>query len=164
MNLTRGGWVILLTLFAGVVFTMVHLPGGAPDWLGWLRPAWVLVIVFYWAFAVPHRTGLISAWLVGLLLDIALADPLGLNAMLLAGVTYVAWRFCDRLKMYAISQQCVIVFLLILAADVVRLLVQDLAWDRGFSPLVLVPALVSTLLWPVVYLVLEQLRLRFRVD
>ena len=106
--------------------------------------------------------GLIAAWLVGLMLDIALADPLGLNAILLATVTYVAWRFCERLRMYTLPQQCAVVFLLLAGCDVLRVVVQDLAWDRGYSTLMIMPALISTALWPVLSAVLERLRLGLR--
>ena len=156
--------MILLTVLVGVVLTLVHLPATLPDWLGWLRPAWVLVVVFYWAIAVPHRMGLIGAWLIGLLLDVALADPLGLNAILLAAITYVAWRWCDRLKMYAVAQQCVVVFGLVLVGELARAIVQDLAWDRGIDPLLVLPALISALFWPLIGGVLDHLRLRYRVD
>lgn len=164
MNPTRGGWVILLTVLLALVLAMVHLPAGTPDWFGWLRPSWVFLVVFYWAIAVPDRMGLIAAWLTGLALDIVLADPLGLNALLLASVTYVAWRFCDRLKMYALAQQCFVVFGLMLATDLTRVVVQDLTWDRGISSLVFLPALVGALVWPLVGEVLDRLRLGFRVE
>ena len=48
------------------------LPESWPQWLGWLRPAWVIMAVFFWVMEMPHRVGLVgSAWLVGLLLDVA---------------------------------------------------------------------------------------------
>ena len=96
--------------------------------------------------------------------DVLYADPLGLNGFLLAAITYVAWRFYERLRMYSVAQQCSVVFLLVVASEAVRMLVQDLVWDRGWTWAVAIPALTSTLLWPFVYLVLHRFRMQVRVE
>jgi rod shape-determining protein MreD len=164
VNPSAGGWLILLTLLVAMVLAVLHLPETWPEWLGWLRPAWVAMVIFYWVMALPHRLGLISAWLVGLLLDVLQADPLGLNGVLLAGITYIAWRFYERLRMYSIVQQCGIVFLVVLAGESVRVLVQDLIYTRGWSWGVLLTGLMSMLVWPFLFLLLERLRIQARVE
>lgn len=164
MNPTRGGWVILLSIASAMLLAIVHLPEAWPQWLGWLRPAWVAMVVFFWVMELPHRIGLISVWILGFLLDALYADPLGLNGILLASITYIGWRFYERLRMYSIFQQGGVVFLLVLATEVVRLLVQDLAFDRGFRWAVGLPALTSLLVWPFVYLLLQRLKQRARVE
>ncbi len=67
MNPLRGGWVILLSIAVAMMLAVAHLPEDFPQWLGYLRPAWVLLVVFYWVMALPDRLGMITAWLVGLL-------------------------------------------------------------------------------------------------
>lgn len=164
MNPTKGGWLILLSLAVALVLAIVHLPETWPQWLGWLRPSWVAVVVFFWVMELPHRLGLISAWMVGVAADVLQADPLGLNGILLAGITYIAWRFYERLRMYSVIQQCGVVFLLVLASELLRALVQDAAWERGVSWGILLPAATSMLVWPVVYLILQRFRVQFRVE
>ncbi len=164
MNPSRGGWLILLTIALAMVLAILHVPESWPQWLGWLRPAWLAMVVFYWVMELPHRLGLISAWVIGLLLDVLYADPLGLNGFLLAAITYVVWRFYERLRMYSIVQQCVVVFLLVLVTESLRIVVQDVAWSRGWSWGVILPALMSMLTWPFVYLVLQRARLQVRVE
>lgn len=164
MNPSRGGWLILLTLVVALVLAIVHFPESWPQWLGWLRPAWVAMVMFFWVMELPHRVGLVSAWLLGLLLDVISADPLGLNGLWLASITYVGWRFYERLRMYSIVQQGGVVFLLVLVGELARLLVQDLAFSRGWSWGVLLPALTSLILWPFLYLFLTRLKLRVSVD
>ena len=164
MNPTHGGWLILLTIALAMVLAIFHVPESWPQWLGWLRPAWLAMVVFYWVMELPHRLGLISAWVIGLLLDVLYADPLGLNGFLLAAITYVVWRFYERLRMYSIVQQCVVVFLLVLVTESLRVVVQDVAWSRGWSWGVILPALMSMLAWPFVYLVLQRARLQVRVE
>ncbi len=164
MNPAQGGWLILLTLIGALLLAIVHLPETTPQWLGWLRPAWVAMVVFFWVMELPHRLGLVTVWLFGVLLDVLYADPLGLNGVVLASVTYIAWRFYERLRMYSVLQQGGVIFLLVLGGEVVRLLVQDLAWSRGMTWGVALPALTSFLAWPFVYLLLSRLKSQVRVE
>ena len=164
MNPSNGGWLIALTVFLGLILSGLHLPEHWPQWLGWLRPAWVVLVLFFWVLEVPHRVGLISAWAVGLLLDVLQADLLGLNGMVLAGVTYFTWKFNERIRMYSVLQQCSVVFAMVSGGELLRMLVQDFAFDRGFSWGPVSVAAVSAVLWPFVYLMLLKLRRQFRVE
>ncbi|MEE8077898.1 MAG: rod shape-determining protein MreD, partial [Pseudomonadales bacterium] len=65
MNPSHGGWLILLTIALAMVLAILHVPESWPQWLGWLRPAWLAMVVFYWVMELPHRLGLISAWVIG---------------------------------------------------------------------------------------------------
>jgi len=70
-----------------------------PAWLGWLRPVWVALVLFYWVDEL--RTGSGSSrpgsWA---LVDVLQADPLGLNGALLAGITF------RRLEVYERCDVC----------------------------------------------------------
>lgn len=164
MNPTQGGWLILVTVITALLLAVVHLPESWPQWLGWLRPAWVAMVIFFWVMELPHRVGLVTAWLVGILLDVLYADPLGLNGVILASITFLGWRFYERFRMYSILQQGALVFLLVLVGELVRLMVQDLVFDRGWSWGVLFPALASFVVWPFLYVLLTRLRLQARVE
>lgn len=163
MNPTQGGWLILLTVAGAMALAVAHLPETWPQWLGWLRPAWVAMVIFYWVMELPHRIGLIAAWVLGAPLDVLQAEPLGLNGVILAAITYVAWRFYERLRMYSVVQQCGVIFLLVLGAELTRVVVMGLVEDRAWSWGVMGPPLVSLVLWPFVALALARLRFKFRV-
>ena len=162
MNLTRGGWLILLTLIAAFLLTMMRAPLGSPEWLGWLRPGWILLVVFYWAMRLPHRMGLISAWVMGLFADVVYADPLGLNGLILASVAYVAWRWHERLRMYSVLQQAGVAAILVLFSEAARRLAhaQGELWFWATVP----PVVISMALWPFLYLLLSKLAQRIRVE
>jgi len=164
VNPTQGGWLILLTVATAMVLAIVHLPETWPEWLGWLRPAWVAMVLFYWVMELPHRIGLIAAWVIGLFVDVLQADLLGLNGALLATITYVGWRFYERLRMYSVLQQGGVVFLLVLAGELLRLLVQGFSTDRDLTWAALLPAVTSLLIWPFLALLLTRLRVQFRVE
>ena len=164
MNPSGGGWVILLTLVVAMVLSVAHLPESWPAWLAWLRPSWLVMVVFFWVIELPHRLGLIAMWLLGCLVDVLLAQPLGVNGVVLAGTTYVAWRFFERLRMYSVIQQAGMIFILVLGAEVVRSLALIVSSQHQFSFMILLTALVSAVLWPFAYLPLMRLRTALRIE
>ncbi|MDP0919657.1 rod shape-determining protein MreD, partial [Klebsiella pneumoniae] len=60
-----GGLIVFATFLVGMVLSQMPLP----DLLVWARPEWVVLILIYWVMALPHRIGLGSAFLLGVLLD-----------------------------------------------------------------------------------------------
>jgi rod shape-determining protein MreD len=158
MNPARGGWVILVTVMIAMVLSVVELPADAPEWLAWLRPNWLVLVVFYWVMAVPHRIGLIAAWVVGLLVDVLHGELLGLTAFTLAALTYVTWSLYERLRMYSTAQQAMVVLVLAFAVELVRQIVHVLTLDVGITPAMAIPALATALLWPPAYLILRWIR------
>ncbi len=164
MNPTKGGWLIAVTLITAMLLSVVHLPESWPEWLGWLRPNWVVLVLFFWVIEVPHRVGLIAVWGAGLFVDVLYADPIGLNGLILAGVTYVGWRFFERLRMYSVFQQCGILLLLVTAAELLRLLVVGIGSERQWGWHALLSPLATMVVWPLMFLFLLRLRTGARVE
>ena len=107
---------------------------------------------------------MIWAWALGLLVDVLLADPLGLNAMILAAVTYVTWNLYERLRMYSLVQQCVVVFALAGLAELVRAIAHLVLAGREVSLGIVACALVSAMVWPFANALLQRLQQQFRVE
>ncbi len=164
MNPFNGGWLILVTLFLAMVLSVAHLPETWPGWIGWLRPNWVLLVLFFWVMELPHRIGLIAVWILGFGLDALLGQPLGLNGFIFAAFTYVTWRFFERLRMYSIVQQCGVLWLMTSLAELIRLLVGGIGSEQVFSWGFLTVGVVTMLLWPLVFLVMLRIRGMVRVE
>lgn len=164
MNPANGGWLIAVTLVAAMLLGVVHLPETWPGWIGWLRPNWLILVLFFWVIEVPRRVGLIAMWITGLFVDVLYADPIGLNGLILASVSYVGWRFFERLRMYSVLQQCGILFLLVLGAELLSVIVLGLGSERQWSWHVVTSAVVTTLVWPLMFLMLLRLRTGARVE
>lgn len=158
MNPFDGGWFIVVSFMVAFVLTVFQLPVAAPEFLAWLRPSWVALVLFFWVLAVPHRLGLIVAWLLGFGLDVLLENPLGLNGFILALLTYVTWRFHERLRMWSILQQGGVLFVLLLTGEVLRGSLLVIVDGRGFPIAALLAALSSTLIWPAVSILLDRLQ------
>jgi rod shape-determining protein MreD len=166
LDRTRGLWVVLLTFFAAFVLTVVTLPDFLPDYLAYARPQWVGLVLFYWIISLPERFGLVTAWISGLALDVlqgVQGGLLGQQALALLVVGYIAASLYQRMRMFSVWQQSMIIFGAMLVAEMIHFGIDLVAIDRGWKFLYLLPPLVSALLWPWVYLVLRYLRRRFNV-
>ena len=159
-----GRWLAWITLLAALLLSAGRLPMDWPDWLAWLRPAWVLLAVCFWAMANSRPLGLFGAWIVGLCFDAMVAAPLGLNAALFAFAAYAVAQFSQRLRMYTLAQQCVLAFVLVLVCEAVRHVVHGLPAIEPSALLMLVPALTSAAAWPMVRIALRGLCRRFRIE
>ena len=45
------------------------------------RPDWVLITLMYWSLAIPHRVNIGWAWVMGLVMDLAIGSSLGINSL-----------------------------------------------------------------------------------
>ncbi len=164
MNPAKGGWLILLTLIGTMILAVAQLPGDVPDWLRWLRPDWAVAVFFFWTVAAPRRTGMVSAWIAGLLFDALLGHPLGLHGAGFAFTTFVASRFHERLSMYPLAQQAATVLAIAAIVDLANGLALAAIEDAELSPLLVLPALTTMLVYPVLAQILRRLADRYPVS
>lgn len=155
--------VIWASLLVALLLSVVTLPADAPQWLGWLRPHWVALFLFYWVLAVPHHVALGTAWVLGLLLDALHGTLIGQQALVLLLLAFFARSFYPRLRMYSLLQQSGIVLLLVALLEGVNTGLSALVREATVTPLMLLPALTSALLWAPIFLVLRALRRYFRI-
>jgi len=153
-------WVILVSFVVAGVLAVLPLP----DWLQWGRPEWVALTLIYWVIALPHRVGIFTAVLLGVGLDALEGAVLGQNALALLVVAALCLNLYQRLRVFNLWQQAGLVFLLIGIDQMVCQWVQNLE-GRGTSSLLLLllPAVSSAVLWPVVLQILRSLRRHYLV-
>ena len=112
--------IFILLIFAASVLSIARLPANSYEWIGLWQPQWLLLVLIYWALGVGSRLGVLWAWLAGSVVDVLLGEPLGLNGLLFATITYLSLRFRERFVMYGTIQQALIVFIIVMLAQVVR--------------------------------------------
>ena len=164
MSTWSGRWLAWVTLLAALLLSAGRLPMDWPDWLAWLRPAWVLLAVCFWAMANARPLGVFGAWLAGLAFDAVAAAPLGLNAALFAIAAYAAGQLRQRLRMYTLAQQCALAFVLVLVCEVVRRVAHGWPAVEPTGLLMLMPALTSAAAWPFIRIALQGLCRRFHIE
>ena len=156
----NGYAIILLTFVAAYVLAVLPLP----EWALWARPEWVALALIYWTIALPERVGMATGLALGLGLDVLEGAVLGQNAFALVMVSLLSLVLYQRLRVYSLSQQASVVFVLIGINQLVCQWVQNLEGAGARSLLFLLPAFSSALLWPVVLHVLRGLRRHYRVS
>ncbi|GIR63672.1 MAG: hypothetical protein CM15mP68_3380 [Pseudomonadota bacterium] len=92
-----------------------------------------------------------------LFVDALLAEPLGLNGAIFAALTYLLLRFRERILMYGLVQQAILVFVFVATAQTVRSLCLNFFNNQDWNLLPLTTSLVSAVLWPYVYKLLRAL-------
>ncbi len=155
----RGYGVILLTFLAAYVLALVPLP----PWAQWARPEWVALTLIYWTIALPQRVGVLTGLGLGVGLDVLEGAVLGQNAFALVVVALLSFSLYQRLRVYSLSQQAGVVFVIIGVNQLVCQWVQNLEGAGARGLFFLLPAFSSALLWPVILHTLRGLRRYYRV-
>lgn len=156
----HGYWLIVASFLVAYVLALLPLPA----WLLWARPEWVALTLIYWTIALPHRVGILTGLVLGVMLDALEGAVLGQNAFSLVVVALLCLTLYQRLRVFSVLQQAGTVFVLIGINQLVCQWVQNLEGVASPSLLFLLPAVTSALLWPVVLLVLRRLRRQYRVS
>lgn len=151
---------IVLTLIIALMLAMLPMP----DWTIWLRPAWVLMALIYWAMSVPHRVSVGVAWSVGLIVDLLTGTVLGEHALAFTIVIYLVSRIYLRLSMYPLLQQGMTIFLFVLMYQFTLYCVQGFIGELPRSQLYWLSSITSMLLWPWFFVLMRDFRRRFRVS
>ena len=81
MGHPQSGWLMPMVTVV-VALTLAVLP--LPAMIESFRPDWVPIILIYWSLVAPQRFGLITAFLLGLVLDTLSGALLGQHALALS--------------------------------------------------------------------------------
>ena len=159
MNRLRAhGWLFFGSLLIAFLLQMMPLP----QLLLPLKPYWVGLVLIYWAIELPERVGLGFAFLFGLAGDVLTGELLGEQALRLVVLAFIVLRFRARLRFFPMWQQALAVLALLLNDRVVTLMVRGFSGEVMPTAIYWVAPLVGMLMWPFVFLLLDDLRLRLR--
>jgi len=152
-------WVVVATFLAAYLLAVIPLPA----WLLWARPEWMALVLVYWAIALPHRVGLFTGLILGVVMDVLEGAVLGQNALSLIVLALLSLTLYQRMRVYNLWQQAAMVFLLVGIHQLICQWVQNLQGVAAQSLIFLLPAFTSALLWPVMLHVLRAVRRHYQV-
>ncbi|MFA5677427.1 MAG: rod shape-determining protein MreD [Pseudomonas sp.] len=155
----RSSLIVGCTFLAALILSVVPMP--TPFDAG--RPMWLAMVVAYWVMALPHRVGLLTAWVAGLATDVLFGELFGQNALVLVMVAWLMLLLYQRIRRFPLWQQSLVMLPVLGIAHMVSLWLSSLAGNRPPMLLYLLPAVVSTVLWPWVFTILRVIRRRFHV-
>jgi rod shape-determining protein MreD len=155
----RNGWVIWLSLVLALLLGVAPLP----TFMEIGRPLWVALFLSYWVLYLPHRVGMTTAWVLGLLQDVLYGSLLGQNALILSLIIFLVLSLHQRLRMFPLWQQSLVLLVVYGIAQLVQLWLNALTGNRPPTLAFILPALVSALLWPWVAAILRGLQQRLGI-
>jgi len=153
-------WWFIGTVMFALLSMLVPLPGVLEPF----KPYWPALILLYWSLESEDRVTLGLAFGVGLATDILNGVVLGEQALRLCALVFIALRFRSRLRFFPMWQQALAVLALLLNDRVLLLLVRLLAGASLPPASWWISPFVGAALWPFLFLLLDDLRARLRIQ
>jgi rod shape-determining protein MreD len=152
-------WLAATSLVVALALAVTPLPGPVEAF----RPDWAALILLYWVLSSQRRFGLLTAFWMGIALDVLTGSLLGQHALALLIVVYIAQRFYLQIRVFPLSQLTLTVGALLAIYEFV------LFWADGIAgrtvPLIerWAPVVAGAALCPLVFLYLDSMRQDRRV-
>lgn len=149
---------VIGTLVVGLMLTIMPLP----ESLQVLRPDWLALLVIFWAMQLPRTWSVGSAWVIGIVLDVAHGTLLGQHALALCLIAFITVRFHLLMRVFPLSQLSATVFALLALYQFVLFWVNGVAGVAAPAAAYWAPVVTGTLIWPFLYMFLVGVRYRYR--
>lgn len=149
-----------ITLAVALVLQIFELPYG----LAVLRPFWVPLVLVYWAMVIPEPSGLIPAFIAGLLLDVLLGSVLGQHALGLTLMVFVTLLLRGWFTLFPVWQEAAALMLVWGLYAFLMFWIDGATAHRADPWLNWTPVLTTSLVWPAAVSVLNALRRRSQHD
>jgi rod shape-determining protein MreD len=135
-------WVFLSLLASFVAYLLPWADDGLI-----LRPDFVLLVLLYWLLRSPEICNIGTAWVLGLLVDLATGSLFGQHAFAYTCTAFVAVSYQRRLVLFNIWQQAAYVWLMLLLSMAIILVLKVFAGAElpGWS--YWLPSITGVLLW-----------------
>ena|SRR5690606_33993525 len=154
MRRASNSWLLPVSVVLAILLGLVPLP----DVLQPLRPYWLGLVVAYWVIEDNERVGLVFAFCMGLVADLAFGSVLGEQALRLVVMAFILQRFRSQLRFFPVAQQALAIGGLLLNDRVVSAAVHlalglpQLPWAYWLAPL------LGMLLWAPLFVLMDALR------
>ena len=151
----RHQWVLPVSVVVALLLGLLPLPPVIQP----LRPYWLALVLAYWVIEEPERVGLGFVFVAGVAADLLYGGLLGEQPLRLVIMTFILQRFRARLRFFPVSQQALAIGGLLLNDRIVTAALHlmlgeaTLPWSYWWAPL------LGMLLWPLLFVLLDAVRL-----
>ena len=157
--MNRGGrWLVIITIILSLMLMVMPLP----DWADRFRPDWVALTLIYWAMMLPRTWSIGSAWIVGIVLDVAQGTILGQHALALCVIVFITVRFHLLMRVFPMQQLTATVFAILALYQFLLFWINGVAGIDVAAVTYWGPVITGTILWPFILTVLRSVRLRIQ--
>lgn len=148
-------------IFSIVVALMLSI-APMPEWAEPFRPTWVVLTLIYWSMTLPNIYSVGSAWITGLVLDVAQGTLLGQHALAISLVVYITVKFHLQLRQFPMLQLSATVFALLALYQFILFWINGVAGVNSAAITYWGPVISGAVIWPALNFVLSGVRQRAR--
>ncbi|KMK50876.1 rod shape-determining protein MreD [[Actinobacillus] muris] len=148
--------ILVLVLIFIVAFVLEIMPW--PAGFQGLRPTWVVLVLIYWALALPNKISVGTAFIAGIIWDLILGSILGVHALVLSVAIYFVAKYHLILRNLSLWLQGVLVIAYIAVIRFLIFFVELVLHGAVFNQQELLGAIISGVLWPWIFLLMRQIR------
>lgn len=143
------GWFIWFSLFLALFLNMIPF-GRLP-----LVPDWVALVLAFWCIHQPLRIGMGSAFLLGLVMDIADSSVMGQHALAYVPLAFAAAGLSRRILWFPLAHQALHVLPMLLVAQVIMVVARMMGGGEFPGLLYFLSSFIAAGLWyPLTYVLL----------
>jgi rod shape-determining protein MreD len=149
---------VLVTIIVALMLMIMPLPETVQPF----RPDWIALTLIFWAMQLPRTWAVGTAWLIGIVLDVAQGTLLGQHALALTVIVFITVRLHLLMRVFPLLQLTVTVFALLSLYQFLLLWINGVA---GVSTPIInywAPVVSGTVLWPLLFMFLSGVRYRVR--
>ena len=146
----------LVTILVSLMLMIVPLPERIEPF----RPDWLALALVFWAMQLPRTWGVLTAWLVGIVLDVALGTLLGQHALALCIIVFLTVRLHLLMRVFPLIQLTATVFALLAVYQFLLFWINGVAGVSTELVNYWGPVLSGTLIWPFLFMFLTGIRFR----
>ena len=147
---------VLGTLIVALMLTMMPLPESAEPF----RPDWLALVLIFWVMMLPRGISVGTAWVAGLVLDVAQGTLLGQHALALCVIAAITARFHLQMRVFPVSQMTATVLALLSLYQFLLFWINGVAGVTAPAITYWGPLITGTILWPILSVVLSGIRYR----
>ena len=147
-------------IIASVVVALMLAIAPVPEWMESFRPDWVVLTLVYWSMSFPLRYSVGSAWIAGLVLDVAQGTLLGQHALALSLIVYICVKFHLQMRQFPLLQLSATVFAMLALYRFILFWVNGVAGVSAPAVAYWGPVLAGAVIWPLLFPVLGSVHQR----
>lgn len=147
-------------IFTSICVAMLLSAAPIPEEVVPYQPLWPVMVLVYWALALPDRANYMLALALGLCMDVQQGVLLGQNMLSLSAILYLSGRMYKTMRLASLPMQAIAVGFIFVTYLFGNWLISVATGLPQVHAYYWLPAVSSAVLWPWVFLLLRDLRRR----
>ena len=152
-------WAIAVSTFIALVLMLIQLPQS----LFYFWPDWIALVVIYWTLVESDRVGPFCGFIIGTLLEVLFVRTFGVLGLGLAILAFIINSTSQQLRALSPWQQMFLIGLYIGTFKLVTGWFSGMVSDFVISTEYWYSLLGDIIVWPFIYILLQELRRLFGV-